>query len=249
MHPFFQILLVSSYLFAQGNIFQDFKTEQNKYVRVREAYTEKETTLKQLCKDVQIPYPPKEIFIRIFKYDKILELWVRSEQADSFVLFKEYKICASSGKLGPKRRQGDYQVPEGFYTINDFNPFSNFHLSLGINYPNESDRTLGVKGNLGGNIFIHGDCVTIGCIPITNDCIKEVYLMAVEAKASGQKQIPVHIFPTRFDKGAWIFQTCINDKGLTKFWSNLKIGYEYFESHKRLPTISIKKDGSYQYGT
>jgi murein L,D-transpeptidase YafK len=140
-------------------------------------------------------------------------------------------------------------VPEGFYTINDFNPFSNFHLSLGINYPNESDRTLGVKGNLGGNIFIHGDCVTIGCIPITNDCIKEVYLMAVEAKASGQKQIPVHIFPTRFDKGAWIFQTYINDKGLTKFWNNLKIGYEYFESHKRLPTISIKKDGSYQYGT
>jgi murein L,D-transpeptidase YafK len=249
MYPFFQILLILSCFLAQGINSQDFKAEQNKFVRVREAYTEKETVLKRSFKEAQIPYPPKEIFIRIFKYDKILELWVRSEQADSFVLFKEYKICASSGKLGPKRRQGDYQVPEGFYTINEFNPFSNFHLSLGINYPNESDKTLGVKGNLGGNIFIHGDCVTIGCIPITNDCIKEVYLMAVEAKASGQKQIPVHIFPTRFDKGAWIFQTYIDDKGLTKFWNNLQIGYEYFESHKRLPTISIKKDGSYQYGT
>lgn len=105
---------------------------------------------------------------------------------DLFRLIKDYQICSLSGELGPKRQQGDLQVPEGFYWIDRFNPASNFYLSLGINYPNQFDRILGKSGELGGDIFIHGGCVTIGCIPITDDKIKELYLIAVEAKSNGQ---------------------------------------------------------------
>jgi murein L,D-transpeptidase YafK len=99
-----------------------------------------------------------------------------------FLHIKTYTVCATSGLIGPKRMQGDLQIPEGFYYIDRFNPYSNFYLSLGINYPNTSDRILGDKNNLGGDIFIHGDCVTIGCLPITDSEIKELYIFCVEAK-------------------------------------------------------------------
>ena len=101
---------------------------------------------------------------------------------------------------GPKRREGDLQIPEGFYYIDRFNPKSNFYLSLGINYPNQSDRVLGKRGNLGGDIHSYTAAgVTIGCVPITDEYIKEVYWLAVQAKSNGHAKIPVHIFPTELD--------------------------------------------------
>ena len=63
-------------------------------------------------------WPPKKVFIRVFKYDKELEVW--TSDSTEYTLFKRYKICLLSGILGPKRREGDLQVPEGFYYINDF---------------------------------------------------------------------------------------------------------------------------------
>jgi len=87
---------------------------------------------------------------------------------NTYTLVKNYPICATSGLLSPKRRFGDEQVPEGF------NPQSNFQLSLHVSYPNAADRISGSKQNL-GDIFLDGNCVTIGCIPITDDEIKEVY--------------------------------------------------------------------------
>jgi murein L,D-transpeptidase YafK len=242
-----RILLCLLCLFVQETPTQDFRTEQNKYIRVKDAYLEKEASLKQSLKLMNLSYPPNEIYIRIFKTEMILELWTRSQNFDSFQIFKEYKICASSGKLGPKRKQGDGQIPEGFYYVDGFNPSSNFHLSLKINYPNESDRILGVKRQLGGNICIHGNCVTIGCVPITDDCIKEVYLMAVEAYSSGQRKIPVHIFPAKFRDGMQVMRNYNGNKRLNDFWMNLKIGYDYFEKHKILPKINVKYNGAYLY--
>jgi murein L,D-transpeptidase YafK len=242
-----RILFCLACIFAQEISAQDFRVEQKKDARVKNAYQEKEASLKQSLMHAKLPYPPKEIYIRIFKTEQILELWVRCQNSDSFQIFKEYKICASSGEIGPKRKQGDGQVPEGFYWVDGFNPNSNFHLSLKINYPNESDRILGMKGNLGGNICIHGDCVTIGCMPITDDGIKELYIMAIEACASGQKRIPVHIFPARFKDRIQTLQNYRKDKRLNDFWTNLKYGYEYFEKNKRLPNVSVKKNGMYQY--
>ena len=235
------------FLFTRLISAQDFKAEQNKYVRVRNAYQEKENILKREFLQAGLPYPPREVFIRIFKYERTLELWTRSMKSDSFRLFKEYKICALSGELGPKRKQGDCQVPEGFYYIDAFNPASSFHLSMRINYPNESDRILGVKGKLGGNICIHGDCVTIGCIPITDNQIKEVYLLAIEARSSGQNKIPVHIFPAKFKNEMQSLQNISGNKHLLYFWNNLKTGYNYFENYRILPAIKVQKDGTYRY--
>lgn len=115
-----------------------------------------------------------------------------------------YPFCASSGILGPKRKEGDRQIPEGIYYINHFNPVSNFHLSLGINYPNPSDKILSDPAQPGESFYIHGNCVTIGCIPISDDKIKELYILAVEAYNNGQVKIPVHIFPDRLPNEAAI---------------------------------------------
>jgi len=226
---------------------QSFKDRQIKYPRVGVAVAEKESVIRELFKQKKFHYPPQRIFIRVFKHDSILEVWVGQTNVDTFALLKEYKICAMSGSLGPKRQQGDGQVPEGFYHINHFNPNSYFYLSLGINYPNQSDRILGVRGRLGGSIYIHGSCVTIGCVPITDEGIKELYLIAVEAKSAGQSNIPVHIFPTRLDDaGMGTLRNNFHDnQNLLDFWANLKEGFDFFERNHRLPGITVDGRGRY----
>jgi murein L,D-transpeptidase YafK len=194
----------------------------------------------------------------VFKIDRLLELWAKNKSEGKFQLLKSYQICSTSGKAGPKREQGDLQIPpkreqgdlqipEGFYYIDRFNPVSNFYLSLGINYPNDSDRVLGVKGKLGGDIFIHGNCVTIGCIPITDDKIKELYLVCVIGKSNGQNKIPVHIFPTILNEAGYEkLKNGNTDSKLLNFWMNLKTGYKYFETKRELPVISVNQTtGSY----
>jgi len=117
---------------------------------------------------------------------------------------------------------------------------------LGINYPNRADRIHGDPHSPGGDIFIHGNCVTIGCIPITDDKIKELYILAIEAKNNGQDRIPVHIFPSRLDQDGMNFLESKNsDKEVINFWDNLKEGYSYFETHLVLPDIKINASGKY----
>jgi murein L,D-transpeptidase YafK len=227
----------------------DFFQDQLKYSRVRTAKAEKAGVIRNIFKKKGVDYPPADIFIRIFKLDRAVELWARSKNTDAFTLIKTYKICALSGRAGPKRRVGDKQIPEGFYHISVFNPVSSFYLSLGINYPNTSDRILGVKGRLGGDIFIHGNCVTIGCVPITDDCIEELYLIAVEAKAHGQGRIPVHIFPTRLEGDNYLsLRKSIKDANVLSFWENLQPGYSSFEKERLLPRVSVDtKTGKYLF--
>ena len=136
-----------------------------------------------------------------------------------------------------------------FIILNRFNPKSNFYLSLGINYPNRSDQVLGTKGKLGGDIFIHGGCVTIGCIPITDDAIKEVYWLAVQAKSNGHAKIPVHIFPTKLDDAtlAKLKRDFPSNGTLITCWKNMQIGYNWFERERKLPTISVSRRGTYQF--
>ena len=224
---------------------QTFKAEQMKFDRVREAVAEKEPAIKRLFIQKGLTYPPKQIFIRVFKREQTVELWVSG--GDTFVLLKEYPVCASSGTPGPKRQQGDDQVPEGFYRVDRFNPLSNFHLSLGVSYPNQADKILGIRGRLGGDIFIHGNCVTIGCVPITDEGIKELYVIAVEARSAGQASIPVHIFPARLhEKGLKRLEREFGDRKLLDFWMSLKPGYDFFEKNRRLPIVTIDKQGRYQ---
>ena len=239
-------ILVFNFLSPSQN---SFRTEQQKYSRVRTAYSEREEYVKDLLEKKGITNFSFDMFIRAFKHEEEFEIWVKKKTDTEYVLLKTYDICSSSGEPGPKRREGDFQVPEGVYHINHFNPFSNFYLSLGINYPNSSDRILGYKPSLGGAIYIHGSCVTIGCIPLTDDKIKEIYVLAVEAKNSGQSKIPVHIFPYRMDEqtNREFSEKYAQDTVLINFWSNLQSIYTYFETHKKNPSIKVNKEGIYYF--
>ncbi len=237
------IILATSIMPAAA---QTFKQKQLKYERVRDAFTEKEEGLKYLCRSKRISYPPRSLFIRILKKEQTVEVWAK-DSSDKYVPLKYYRICSSSGDLGPKRQRGDLQVPEGFYYINDFNPHSNFHLSLGISYPNRSDLILKEGRDPGGAIYIHGSCVTIGCVPITDDKIKELYVLAVEARSAGQSTIPVHIFPSRLDS-AGMAQLELEYGQSWKhllFWRDLAVGYRIFEERGRLPAVTIDRKGKY----
>lgn len=166
-----------------------------------------------------------------------------------YVLVHEYGICTSSGVLGPKRRFGDAQVPEGFYELDWFNPQSNFFLSMHINYPNASDRILGYRQNLGGDIFLHGNCASIGCISMTDDGIKEVYWLAVLVHSQGQSHLPIQIFPARLTNDGLrsLAATHRYQSELISFWSNLKEGYDFFENGHRPPRVTTRTDGSYAF--
>lgn len=221
-----------------------FLKDQRRYKRFRTAEKEKLTDIQNLFKQNNIELNRAKLFIRSFKKEGELELWAFSGSLGKYILLKTYTICENSGDLGPKREQGDFQVPEGIYYIDRFNPFSSFYLSLGLNYPNKSDRTLGVKSNLGGDIFIHGSCVTIGCIPIEDEFIKELYLISVYAKNGGQKNIPVHLFPVRMDEKGMSYLETISPH-LQNFWENLRDVYVSFENDKLLNRIRINKSGKY----
>lgn len=208
----------------------------------------KEDTLKKQFAAKGFQWPPKQIYIRSFKYDSQLEVWVRNDAKEDFKLFKTYKICALAGTLGPKRMEGDYQVPEGFYQVSRFNPTSDFHMSLGLNYPNQSDKKLSDSLRPGGGIYIHGSCITVGCIPIRDDQIEEVYLLAAQAKGNGQDFIPVHIFPIRYGvkQSEEYFEKFVKDNPAEKsFSAKLKEVYDYFEKEKKLPIIVVNSKGEY----
>ena len=226
----------------------NFKESQLKFSRVSKAHSKKQNYIKQSLKEKNIN-SEYDLFLRAFKKEAFIEVWVKNKKDQKFINLKNYTICSSSGKLGPKRKMGDLQVPEGFYFIDRFNPSSNFHLSLGINYPNNSDRILSTHKNLGGDIFIHGNCVTVGCLPLTNEFIEEVYLLALEAKSTGQNHIPVHIFPTKLDSNNYqnLRKEYSSNTLLLDFWANLKEGYEYFEANKSICTVSVDKKGKYVF--
>jgi len=155
-----------------------------------------------------------------------------------------------AGTLGPKRMAGDYQVPEGFYYINEFNPNSNYHLSLGLNYPNESDKVLSDSLRPGGDIYIHGSCVTVGCIPLTDEYIDEVYILAAYAKNAGEDYIPVHIYPVRFNvkKSAdYLLYLEKTDPQLKPFAERLEQVYDHFELTHQLPVIMTDPRGNYVF--
>lgn len=223
-----------------------FKETQLRHSRVKNAYAEKEKTVDQYFVNKKLIHKGSRIFIRAFKKEEALEVWISEKGKQTFSLLHSYEFCSSSGTLGPKRKEGDLQIPEGIYHINHFNPQSNFHLSLGINYPNSSDKILSDKRQPGGAIYIHGNCVTIGCIPITDDKIKELYVLAVEAKNSGQDKIPVHIFPARLDQaGISYLKNNFDDAEKITFWENLKVIYESFEKTKTLKEIRVDSNGRY----
>ncbi len=180
------------------------------------------------------------IFIRIFKEENLLEMWV--VQKGHYKLFKVYPICTyGSQGLGPKLRQGDGRAPEGFYFIkpSSLNPYSSFYLSFNIGYPNQYDR---IHGRTGSALMVHGNCASIGCYAMTNSWIEEIYTLADAALRNGQIFFRVHIFPFKMsDKN----MKKHNESDWYSFWKNLKEGYDYFETNGNIPpNVEVK---NYRY--
>jgi murein L,D-transpeptidase YafK len=244
-----KICLISIAVFCAGlkgfaqNSFVDF---QKSSAKISAIFNNMEDSVRKQFEDKKLMWPPQSMYIRSFKYDRQLEVWVKEN--NQFKLFKTYKICMQSGTMGPKRMQGDYQVPEGFYYVNEYNPNSNYHLALGLNYPNASDKILSDSLRPGNAIYIHGNCVSTGCIPISDIPMEELYIIATHVKANGQDFIPVHIFPVKYNvkKSAdYLSQTLQTRPTLTDFSLKLKEAFNFFEEKKQLPIITVNKKGEY----
>ncbi len=189
-------------------------------------------TLKEALatKEIHIGSP---IYLRIFKHEKILELWAKKEK--KYILVKSYPICTFSGKLGPKQKSGDKQSPEGVYAITkkSLNPNSHYHLAINIQYPNRYDRNCHRTGNL---IMIHGKCSSSGCFAMGDTQIEEIYKMA-SASLKTKPFFYVAIYPFKME-----------DEKLLKyknnywypFWLNLKTGYDMFEQTHVPPFTGVK---------
>lgn len=224
----------------------DFYQAQLRFPRVREALKTKGKVVDEMLSAKGVSTSNFDLFFRVFKKEQKFEVWAKNKQEGAFKLLKVYDFCASTGVLGPKRRSGDRQTPEGFYTIDAFNPTSNYYLSFRVGYPNASDKKFADWLNPGDNIFVHGSCITIGCIPVGDDNIKELYLLAARAKSEGQ-DIPVHIFPNKMtdENYAALKTEYASNATLLEFWSWLKPGYDAFEKTNVLPTVTVDDAGKY----
>lgn len=239
------LLIVLNMLFSISD--PDFFKKQLEFPRVASAYVSKGKEVDKLLKTKDIHTSRFDLFLRAFKNERKLEVWAKNKNQDTFTLIKTYDFCQSSGELGPKRREGDNQIPEGFYEVSNFNPQSTYHLSFKINYPNKSDLFFADKKHPGNDIYIHGKCVTIGCIPLGDENIEELYLLAAKAKSAGGT-IQVHIFPVYMNTTNLAkLQSDYKDKpGLLSFWANLKSVSDTFEKSRKLPTIKVDTKGRYR---
>jgi len=183
------------------------------------------------------------VFLRAYKKERVLEVFVQSREDGRFRLFRSYPVAAASGTLGPKLREGDKQVPEGFYhvTASAMNPESRFHLSFNIGYPNAFDRHHGRTGSL---IMIHGGRASIGCLAMTDPAIEEIYTLCDAALRSGQRFFRVHIFPFRMSEANLAAHA---DHEWQDFWQNLREGHDTFEKHQVPPNASVSADGKYAF--
>jgi murein L,D-transpeptidase YafK len=173
------------------------------------------------------------ILLRIYKEESKAEIWKKRRSDGRYALLKSYDICRFSGKLGPKKKEGDKQAPEGFYSVSpgQMNPRSNYFLSFNIGYPNAYDRALGRNGQ---HVMMHGDCLSAGCYAMTDEQIGEIYALAQNAFAGGQKAFQVQALPFRMN--AQNMARRRNNENIA-FWKNLKQGSDNFEVTKLEPKV------------
>jgi murein L,D-transpeptidase YafK len=174
------------------------------------------------------------IVIRTYKKEAELEIWKRA-RSGRFVLLKTFPICRWSGQLGPKVTLGDRQTPEGFYAIGpkQMNPNSAYHLSFDIGFPNAYDRAHGASGSY---LMVHGACSSAGCYAMTDDAIREIYAIAREAFAGGQRAFQFQAYPFRMT--AQNMARHRSDPNIA-FWRQLKEGSDRFEATGEEPAVSV----------
>ena len=176
--------------------------------------------------------PSAPTLIRTYKKEAELEIW-KMKSSGEYALLKTYPMCRWSGQLGPKKREGDMQVPEGFYTIapGQMNPNSHYYLSFNVGYPNAYDRAYGRSG---GNVMVHGVCSSAGCFSMTDEQVADIYAIARESFAGGQREIQLQSYP--FHMTAENLAKFRLDPNID-FWKDLKNGSDHFEVTKTEPSV------------
>jgi len=151
-----------------------------------------------------------------------------------------YGICRMSGDVGPKRHEGDYQVPEGFYEIPNLRTETSYHLAMSVSYPNPYDQAES-RTSPGGQILIHGSCVSIGCISMSDERIEELWTMAAPLYQA-HHHVALHIFPTRAMKD---LVSDPDQQAHASFWKMLEPTWEKFESDHLLPAVAFNTKAQY----
>ena len=186
------------------------------------------------------------VFIRIFKEERELELWLRDDMGGRYTLFKKWPIATyGAGALGPKLKEGDGKAPEGFYHVaaRQLNPKSKYHLAFDLGYPNALDQ---FHKRTGSALMVHGSNVSIGCYAMTDPVIEIIYLLADAAlRGKRQDEISVQCLPFRLTETR-LARAESEGSGWTGFWRNLKQGYDLFEQTK-VPPLVGQKDGKYVF--
>lgn len=174
------------------------------------------------------------ILARIFKEEAEMEVWKKNRDGE-YVLLKTYPICRWSGDLGPKKKEGDRQAPEGFYTITpgQMNPNSSYYLAFNTGFPNAYDRAMGYTGS---ELMVHGDCSSRGCYAMTDEQIQEIYALARESFFGGQKAFQLEAFPFRMT--ALNMAKHRNNPNFA-FWKMLKEGYDHFNVTHQEPKVAV----------
>jgi murein L,D-transpeptidase YafK len=174
------------------------------------------------------------ILARIFKEEAEMEVWKKNRDGE-YVLLKTYPICKWSGDLGPKKKVGDRQAPEGFYTITpgQMNPHSNYYLAFNTGFPNAYDRAWGYTGS---DLMVHGDCSSRGCYAMTDEQIQEIYALARESFFGGQKAFQLQAYPFRMT--AMNMAKHRNNSNFA-FWKMLKEGYDHFNATHQEPKVAV----------
>jgi len=190
--------------------------------------------------------PGAPVFIRLFKEEKELELWMRDDMGGRYSLFKTWPIANyGAAGLGPKLKEGDSKAPEGFYYVaaRQLNPDSKFHLAFNLGYPNAFDKA---HGRTGAALMVHGSNVSIGCYAMTDPVIEVIYLLVDAAlRGKNQDEVPVHCFPFRMTESR-LAKAEAEGNGWAGFWRNLKEGADLFEQ-TRVPPLVAQKDGKYLF--
>jgi murein L,D-transpeptidase YafK len=173
------------------------------------------------------------VYIQIFKEERTLELY--GKIGNEYRLLDTYRICNFSGGLGPKRREGDFKSPEGFYTVklNQLKPDSRFYRAINIGFPNQFDRNQGYSGNY---LMIHGDCKSIGCYAMTNAYMDEIFTYVNAALRNGQQDVSISIYPFRMTDSNMQRHRYSSDAG---FWQQLQPGYAYFAKYHQPPMVNV----------
>ena len=184
------------------------------------------------------------IYIRAFKMESEMEVWASLGESIKYQRVAVFPIAAWSGHLGPKRLEGDKQVPEGMYKVEKYNPNSEFHLSMGIDYPNQSDKVRSDPVKPGSAIFIHGNAVSAGCLAMTDPVIDVLYKLCHDC--DHPDEVKVHIFPfrmTRYKTKELMMQARPPELML---WKELQPAYLSFEKNRRMPIVNVTPDGAYK---